>query len=153
MQWKKLFQCTVLYTKRLNEKLPNRLLNKKAPLVNFPKAKHSGRTYSVEQEYKLMDIKRVYKYLAKCFWYRRVSNARSISLSGNIYYVRQAKPKQQIRINFCNRSKKLVFRDVNEHVLAKVPPKNLSIQAIMGGSIRQLIQMRKKLFRARDFPL
>lgn len=151
--WKELFLATALYTRRVNEKLPSRLLDKKAPLEKFPKAKHSGRAYNLQQEEELMDIKRVHKYLAKCSWYRRVSNARSISISGKIYYVRQAKPMQQIKINFCNRSKKLVFRNVNEHILAKVPPKNLTIKAIMGGTSKELIQMRKKLFRARDFPL
>ena len=151
--WKELFQFTNKRRKRMNEKLPNRMLANRAPLEVFPKAKHSGRSYSVEQEEQLISMSRVYKYLSKCCWFRRVSSAKTLSLNGQVYYLKNAEPRALLQINFCNRSKKIIFRDVKEHIVAKVPLKNFSIHSIMGGTTKQLISMRKKFFRAKDFPL
>lgn len=151
--WKALFQFTTKRRKRINEKLPNRMLGKKAPLQAFPKAKHSGRFYQIEQEEQLFKMNRVYKYLSKCTWYRKVSKDKTISFNGQIYYLKAAQKETDIQITFCNRSKKLIFRDVKEQLIAKLPFKNFSIHDILGGSSKTILSMKKKLFRVKDFPL
>jgi len=151
--WKELFMFTNKRRKRINEKLPNRLLGKQAPLVVYPKAIHSGRFYKIEQEEQVIEMNRIYQYLRKCCWYRKTSNVRTLSLAGNIYHLKNAKPKEQIQIKFCNRTKKLVFRNVKEQIIAKLPIKKFTVQDIMGATSKELIAMKKKLFRARDFPL
>jgi hypothetical protein len=151
--WKQLFQFTNTRRKRLNENLPSRMLDGRPPLTAFPKAKHSGRYYNLEQEEQIIDMSRIYKYLAKCCWFRRISKAKTISLSGSIYYLKNAKPEEQIQIKFCNRAKKLIFRDAKEHIVAQLPLKDFSVQDIMGGTTKKLISVKKQLFRIRDFPL
>ncbi len=153
--WKKLFQFTNKRRKRLNEDLPNRSLGGQPPLIVFPKAAHSGRFYSIEQEDQIFDFKRVNKFLAKCCWYRKLTKVKTISLHGQIYYLKNLKRgvQIQVKIKFCNRAKKLIFRDANEHIVAKLPLNNLSIQDIMGATLKELIATKKRLFRGRDFPL
>lgn len=151
--WQQLFRNTNKRRKRMNDQYPSRSLGKKAPLQVFPKARHSNRPYCVEKEEELMDFKRVYKYLTKCVWYRKISKVKTISLDSSIYYLKNAKPETQIQIKFCNRSKKLIFRDAKELIVAKIPFKNFSIERIMGTTTKNLIALKKNLFRSRDFPL
>ena len=77
--WKELFKACEKRRKVLNEKMPNRMLGKQAPLQAFPQAKQSKRNYQVQQEDQLIDFKRIHAYLAKCQWYRKVSNVKTIS--------------------------------------------------------------------------
>jgi len=151
--WKTFFAFCNKRRKRLNESLPNRLLNKKAPLQAFAKAKHSGQSYKVSQELTLIDMKRVYKFLSQCIWYRRISSSKTISLSGKIYFLNKAIPKTSIQITFCSKSKNLIFRDAKELVVAKLPIKGFSIETLMNGTQREIISMHKKIFRLREFPL
>jgi len=136
--WWTLFKKTNERRKVMNEIYPSRSLGKRAPLQLNPKAKHSGKAYSVETEAQLFEMKRVYRYLAKCTWFRKVSKVKTISLDRKVYYLKNAKPESQIQIKFCNRSKKLIFRDAKE---------------LIGATTEQLISMKKKLFSARKFPL
>lgn len=153
VNWKTFFSFCNKRRKRLNEKLPNRLLDKKAPLVIFPQAKHSGRIFEIEKEASLVDMKKVYHFLSQCVWYRKVSGSRTASLSGKIYYLKEAVPKTPIQITFCKKSKNLIFRDANELVVAKRPIKGFSIENLMTGTSKEIISMRKKLVKLRDFPL
>jgi len=151
--WQQFFQNCNKRTKRMNEKLPNRLLGKKPPLVAFPKAKHSGRPYRVGKEEQLIDMNRIWKYLSKCYWYRKVSSVKTISLASNIYYLKDAKPETQVQIGFCKKSQNLIFRDAKEHVVANHPLKDFSMKSIMDGTTKEIISMRKKLLREKDFPI
>ena len=153
--WKQLFQFTNKRRKRLNENLPNRSLGGQPPLIANPKAAHSGRFYSHEQEEQLFEMNRVNKLLAKCRWYRKLTKVKTISLHGRIYYLKNLKRgvQIQVQIKFCNRAKKLIFRDAKEQIVAKIPFQNISTLDIMGATSKKLISIRKKLFRDRDFPL
>jgi len=92
-------------------------------------------------------------YLAKCIWYRKVSKVKTISLDRKIYYLKNAKPESYVQIKFCNRRKKLIFRDAKELIVAKLPMKDFSKEKIMEATTEQLISMKKKLFSKRKFPL
>jgi len=151
--WQQLFSFTNKRRRRLNEKLPNRMLGKKPPLVAFPEAKHSGRQYSVEKEETLIEMKRIFKYLSKCCWYRKVSSAKTISLDSKVYYLKNAKPQTQIQITFCNRRKKLIFQNDKELIVAVHPIKDFSVQYVMNATTQNLIAIKKKLFKNKDFPL
>jgi Integrase core domain. len=151
--WQKLFQFTNKRRKKMNEKLPNRMLNKKPPLTAFPDAKHSGRHYSVETEEQLIDMKRIFKYLSKCRWYRKVSSVKTLSLDSKIYYLKNAKPGTQLQIKFCNRRKKLIFQNDKELIVAIHPIKDFSIDYVMNATAKNLISMKKMLFKNKEFPL
>lgn len=150
--WKHFFHYCQKRRKRMNEKIPNRLLGQKPPLKAYPKAAHSTRPYSLDKEAQLLDLKRVYRYLARCTWFRLVSKAKTVSLGGHVYYLKAALPGSELQIHFCNRSKKFVFRDANELVVAMIPPKNLSIEDIMGATTKSLISTWYKLNHYRAFP-
>ena len=151
--WQKLFRFTNKRRKKVNEKLPNRMLDKKPPLIAFPQAKHSGRHYSVDTEQQLIDMKLIYKYLSKCCWFRKVSDAKTVSLDSKIYYLKNAEPGSQVQIKFCNRRKKLIFQNGKEHLVAIHPIKDFSIHYVMNATSERLISMKKLLFKNRGFPL
>ena len=150
--WHQLFMNTNYRRKVLNEKYPCRTLNKKAPLQAFPKAKDSGRHYSIEQEQELLKTTRIEQYLAKCTWFRKVSSVKTISL-GEIYYLKNAQPSTYVQIKFCAQSKKLVFRDVNEQIVKELFVKDFAKKLVKQQTLNQLVAMRKKLLDNKNFPL
>lgn len=66
----------------LNQRYPSRSLQGKPPLVVFPDAAHSQREYRPEWEAEMLDMARVYAYLAKGKWYRRTTAKGIFSLGG-----------------------------------------------------------------------
>lgn len=151
--WKQLFQYSAKRLERMNHKLPHRLLNKQAPLQAYPKAIHSGRHYELTQEHELIKLKKVNRYLATCTWFRLVSKSKSVSLAGQVYYLKNAQAGAELQIHFCNRAKKLMFRDANELMLAKAPIKNLSVEQLMGATPKNMSSIFYKLYNRRDCPL
>ncbi len=151
--WQQFFKNTTKRRKRLNEKFPNRMLDKKAPLQVYPEAAHSTRPYSVKQEYKLLNLNRIYTFLSKAKWYRKTSSGKMVSLGAQRYYLKNAVPKSQVQITFCKQTRLLIFRDVKEQELAQLPVKGLSKKDLMGTDSKKLIAMNKKLHKVRDFPL
>jgi len=146
--WGAFFKNILLRRKRLNEKYPSKSLGKKAPLQLYPEAVHSGAPFCVEQEAKLLDLKKVYAFLAKSKWYRLVgASSRCAYLGGHSYYLKKVPPKRSVTI-----TKKLIFHDVNEQILIKLPIKGISIDALMGNSTKELANQYKRLFKTKDFP-
>jgi hypothetical protein len=66
----------------LNAHIPCRTLGGQAPLQAYPQAGHTGRFYQPEWEADLLDLTRVYRYLASCRWFRRVAQNGSVALGG-----------------------------------------------------------------------
>lgn len=151
--WKHFFEQANKRRKYLNEKLPCSSLAGKPPLKAYPKALHSGRPFTVGQEHDLFDLDRVYKLLATGVWYRKVSNAKTISWGGHIYYLKKAKHNSQLKITFSYKTRLFIFRDDKELLLAKLPPKGLSTEQIIGATAKELKTMKYKLRSYRDFPL
>lgn len=120
--------------KLLNEVLPCSTIGALAPLLAFPKARFSGKSYHPHLEKQIIDLERVYQYLNKGKWLRKAGKNRALHLGGQHYYVKAAKKKSLVQIQFDLEEKLLVFRDVNEHFLDKQPIKGLSIEILMGTS-------------------
>jgi len=78
---------------------------------------------------------------------------KTVSVGGQKYYLKEAKPLSHLQIKFCNRTKKLIFRDANELVVDQQPIKNLMVENLMGDTTKSLLSMRYKLFRFRECPL
>ena len=124
--WGQFFKNCNKRRKQMNEKYPSRTLGKRAPLQAFPKAVHSGRHYTVGQEHRLLKLSRIYAFLEKGEWHRKVSSNKCVRLGGQSYYLKEATPKSMVSITFCNKTKMLVFRNVNELEFAQLPIKNIS---------------------------
>jgi transposase InsO family protein len=71
----------------LNQHIPSRVLQGHAPLQAYPQAAHSGRFYRPELEAEMLDLDRVFQYLANCRWFRRVRANGRLDIGGFDYYL------------------------------------------------------------------
>ena len=71
----------------LNQHIPSRVLAGLAPLQAYPAAAHSGRSYRPAWEAEMLDLNRVFQYLANCRWFRRVKANGRITIGGYQYYL------------------------------------------------------------------
>jgi DNA-binding CsgD family transcriptional regulator len=83
---------------RLNQLMPTQALQQ-APLEAFPHARHSGRPYRPEWEEQLLDLERVYRYLAQGRWFRPTHQG-AIQLGSSTYRLGTAFEKQTLEITF-----------------------------------------------------
>ena len=84
----------------LNHEYPSRSLGGQAPLHAYPQASHSGRDYHPDQEAELLDLDRVYAYLAQQRWFRHVSAQGQFSLGAQRYGLGKTFAGQTIEITF-----------------------------------------------------
>jgi hypothetical protein len=150
--WGSLFKNCNERRHRLNTSLGVRTLANKAPWQVRPEAKHSGRHFQTAQEAQLLDPARIHSLLASGTWYRIVSMGKMISLGGKRYYLKKAQPKSQVCITFDDKICQFVFRDVNEQVVAQLPPKGISIAELSGADQEQLNKFKENIFKCVDFP-
>lgn len=108
------------------------------PLVAFPNAVHSNKYFNPLTEYKMIDLQKVYLFLAQGEWFRKVSSAKTVSLAGQVYYLNDTSPNEQVRIKFDVVSQNLFFHNVNERII-KIPIKGISIEKLMGYPISQIV--------------
>ncbi len=130
--WEELYRSCEERRRRLNESIPSRSTDNVPPLEKHPQARESERFYHFPQEADLIDLQRVDAFLAKGKWYRKVASNRTISLGGQIYYLRDAKPREQLEITFCPEQRVLVMRNDKEEIVDKVPVKGISKESLMG---------------------
>lgn len=95
------------------------------PLVKYPNASHSQRSFSVEDERNIFDINRVVQLLSNMEWFRMVTPVKTFSLGRNIYYHINLPKQKQIRITFDPLTHNLNCYNDKE-LLATVPIKGLS---------------------------
>ena len=150
--WQALFSNTNERRRILNYKYPCRTLGKKAPLQAFPQVAKPQRSYCLEQEPELLKIERVEAFLATCKWFRKVSTVKTLSL-GKIHYLKQAKPNTALSITFCNKNKKLIFRDVNELIVQEIDASDFVKKLLNFPPIEEMIDTKRKLFENDKFPL
>lgn len=120
--------------KLLNEILPCSTIGGIAPLKAFPKARYSARPYSPQLEQQMINLDKVYQFLAKGKWIRKAGKTKTVHLGGQWYYLKKAKMHSLIHIEFDEEKKLLVFRDVNEQLVDRQPIKGISIKVLMGES-------------------
>jgi len=84
----------------LNSRFPSRSLNGQPPLVAHPEALHSGRPYRPEWEEDMLDMQRVYDYLAQGRWFRQASTLGQFSLGSYLYGVGRGRAHQTFEITF-----------------------------------------------------
>ncbi len=116
----------------LNEVLPCSTLGGIAPLKAFPNARFSGKSYYPQLEAQMIDLKRIYQFLAKGKWYRKAGKTKTIHLGGQWYYLKDAPKQSVLQISFNEETKLLVFRDVKEQIIDQQPIKGISKEILMG---------------------
>lgn len=130
--WNHLFDHLQQERKTLNEEFPSQSLGDKAPLEAYPQARHSTRAYFPQKENELIDLDKIYQFLQTGRWFRKTSKDKTLSLGGNIYYLKYAKPREQIKIEFDAHSKYLLFYDDKERVVDLAPIKGIDKHILMG---------------------
>jgi transposase len=132
VDWQHLYR--VLRERRdvLNHDLPCTSLGNQPPLVAFPQAAHAGRDYRPEWERDLLDLSRVWSYLAQGRWFRKTSKDTTFSLGRQVYYIGQPWQHTQLDITFDPADRHLVCRGEGGELAARCPVEGLTVDGLMG---------------------
>jgi len=116
----------------LNHDFPTQALDGRPPLEAYPEAVHSGRPYRPEWEESMLDLERVYDYLAQGRWFRRTSSQGQFSLGGQLYNAGRDFAEQQLEITFDPQAWELVCRseDGEREIRLSIP--GLTKSSLMG---------------------
>jgi len=126
----------------LNEHLPCRSCENQAPLIAYPKARHSNKYYSPQIEHQLINLEKVFQYLEKGQWIRRGAGraGKTISLGALKYYVKELTPRAKVQISFDAHSTNLSFTDqISGENLTPQKIKGINIKALQGASFYDLV--------------
>ena len=116
----------------LNARYPSRTLAGQPPLAAFPEAVHSGRAYRPEWEADLLDLQRVYAYLAQNRWFRRVTALGQFSLGASRYGLGQDWANQEVEITFDASTQEFVCCSENGQSTRRLTAKALTQADLMG---------------------
>ncbi|MDP9315857.1 MAG: hypothetical protein M3R24_34195 [Chloroflexota bacterium] len=84
----------------INQYIPSRVLQGQAPLQAYPAAAHSGRSYRPEWEAEMLDLTRVFQYLATCRWFRQIKSNGRVGIGGYQYYLSTAWRGRTVELQF-----------------------------------------------------
>jgi transposase len=130
--WKALFQTLRERCNFINQYLPCTSLDNQPALLAFPEAVHSGRMYRPEYEHELLDIARIWQYLAKGQWFRLVSKAGTFSIGGQLYYLDNNLAGQQIELSFDPELRAFVCQNDAGDFADNIPIKGITVDDLMG---------------------
>jgi hypothetical protein len=130
--WTALYSALEKRRSFLNHNLPCRTLGDRPPLVAHPEATHSGRHYHLGVEAELLDLDRVFRYLARGHWFRRISQSGTVSLGRQIYYIGSRCKRQQAEITFDLHSHQLRFVNEAGELISAKPIKGITKEMLMG---------------------
>ena len=116
----------------LNWRYPSRSLASQPPLIAHPEARHSGHFYRLEWEEGLLDMRRVYDYLAKGRWFRRVGPVGVFSLGHYRYSVGRMFSNQMFEVAFDSQTIEYICLPPDGSEEIRVPTKGLTKSALMG---------------------
>jgi hypothetical protein len=116
----------------LARRYPSRTLGGQPPLVAYPEAVHSGRAYRPEWEPDLLDMQRVYRYLAQGHWFRRTTPAGQFYVGNHYYGLGVAFAKQMIEITFDPTTCEFICRSEDAQQSTRLPAQGLTRQDLMG---------------------
>jgi len=116
----------------LNTCLPCAALDGQPPLVAYPQAQHPRHPYRPECEAELLDLERVYAYLAQGRWFRKGSNVGAFSLGHQWYSLGKTWRGQQAEITFDAAEQHLIFAAPEMPAPAYRPLRGITKTALMG---------------------
>jgi len=130
--WQALFHRLRKRRKFINQYLPCASLDNKPSLIAFPDASFSGREYRPEYECELLDLSRLWSYLAKGQWFRRISKVGTFSIGGQQYYLDYSLARQQVELSFDPDLSAFTCLDEIGAFLAHIPIEGISVDTLMG---------------------
>jgi transposase InsO family protein len=102
------------------------------PLVVFPTAHFSGRSYHPDLEWGLFDLKRVDAFLAKQVWTRKVAQNGTVHLADEYYILGSAWKSQWVSVTFLPDSRSFHFQTKDGAVIMDHPARRLEKDQIIG---------------------
>ncbi len=130
--WSALYESLQERRDFLNYHLPCTSSNQQPPLIAYPQAKHSGCAYRPEYEEDLLDVQRVYEYLAQGRWFRRVSTNGTVSLGGHVYYIGAKWQRRQLEIRCDAAEQEFVYYDESGNCIKNIAWKGDLRQTLKG---------------------
>jgi transposase InsO family protein len=117
----------------LNTQYPSRALADRPPLAAYPAAAHSGRAYRPEYEAELLDMDRVYRYLAQNRWFRHVSApGGQFTLGTYRYGLGKTWANQEVEITFDPETREFVCHSEDGQATQRLAAKGLTKADLMG---------------------
>jgi transposase InsO family protein len=116
----------------LNPHIPSWVLQDRAPLQAYPQAVHSGRSYRPEWEAEILDLDRVFAYLAKCRWFRRVRANGRLDLGGYDYYLGVTWRNQMLEVRFDTDQGCFLGQPAGTDITITFGPQGLTKTELMG---------------------
>ena len=116
----------------LNSRFPSRALDGKPPLIAHPEAQHSGQPYRPEWEEDMLDMQRVYDYLAQGRWFRRTSSQGQFSLGTHRYSVGKDLGNQTLEIIFDAQTREFKCLSENGNQEIRLAAQGLTKADLMG---------------------
>jgi hypothetical protein len=116
----------------LNQHIPSWVLQGHAPLQAYPEAAHSGRSYRPEWEAEMLDLDRVFQYLANCRWFRRVRANGRLDLGGYDYYLGTTWRNQMLELHFDATQGCFLGQPAGSETTLAIAPQGLTKTDLMG---------------------
>jgi hypothetical protein len=116
----------------LNSRFPSRALDGQPPLMAYPEAQHSSRLYRLEWEEAMLDLQRVYDYLAQGRWFRQVSPQGQFSLGAQRYGIGTDFADQTVEITFDPQTQELIALSEDGALQIRLPVQGLTISVLIG---------------------
>lgn len=116
----------------LNQDYPCRSLQGQPPLKAFPQAGSTQRPYRLEWEKELLELDRVYAYLAQGRWFRHTTKAGMFSLGDQRYNARTKWASQTLEISFDPPTGELICLPEKASQTFRMKLKGLTKETLMG---------------------
>jgi hypothetical protein len=116
----------------LNQDYPCHSLHGLPPLKAYPQAQHSPRPYRFEWEKDLLDLQRVYAYLAQGRWFRNTSSAGMFSLGAQRYNAKVPMANQTLEISFDPHTLEFICVPEKGPKLIHLPALGLTKEVLIG---------------------
>jgi hypothetical protein len=124
----------------LNLRFPSPALDGQPPLMAYPEARHSGRPYRLEWEETMLDLQRVYDYLAQGRWFRQVSPQGQFSLGAHRYGIGTDFADQTVEITFDPQTQELIGLSEDGEQQTRLPVQGLT-KCVLIGELGPLIAL------------
>lgn len=124
----------------LNQHIPSRVLHGYAPLQIYPAAIHSRRFYRPEWEAEMLDLERVFVYLANCRWFRQVRTNGRLDIGGYEYYLGTRWRSHTLEMRFDREQRCFLGQPQGSDTTITIEPQGLTTTDLMGelGSLQAL---------------
>ncbi len=116
----------------LNQHIPSTVFQDRAPLQAYPEAVHSGRCYRPEWEAEMLDLPRVFAYLATCRWFRRIRANGRLGLGSYDYYLGTSLRNQMLELRFDAEQCCFIGQLAGSETIVTFAPQGLTKTDLMG---------------------